>query len=144
MDTPFFNFFFLCVCFCFPCVLCASRSPGATEKSTQHEDELYIESAPLAEILSKMCQTLPNSPKNLHRLVNSPRNFAPPKKLHNFKKTFRLYHVTSPQTSVQFTLKLKSGLPNLARISSVDIVGINQNFVGIPGTASIFTRWNGK
>ena len=76
-------FFFPCVC-----VLCASRSPGATEKSTHREDELYIESAPLAEILSNMCQTLPNSkkstqigdlsmrlPKNLHRLVTYPCDF---------------------------------------------------------------------
>ena len=56
----------MCVCFFFRvCVLCASRSPGATEKSTQREDELYIESAPLAEILSKcvkLCQA--NSQKS--------------------------------------------------------------------------------
>ena len=66
MSTPLFYFFLLlfyvCV-FCFSCVLCASRSPGDTEKSTHREDELYIESAPLAEILSNMCQTLPNSKK---------------------------------------------------------------------------------
>ena len=93
MCTPpflyFFYFFFMCVCFFFRvCVLCASRSPGDTEKSTHREDELYIESAPLAEILSNMCQTLPNSkkstqigdlsmrlPKNLHRLVTYPCDF---------------------------------------------------------------------
>ena len=53
----------MCACFFSVCVLCASRSPGATEKSTHREDELYIESAPLAEILSNVCQTLPNSKK---------------------------------------------------------------------------------
>ena len=63
MCTPlfytFFTFFFMCVCVFFSvCVLCASRSPGATEKSTHREDELYIESAPLAEILK---QHVPNS-----------------------------------------------------------------------------------
>ena len=62
MCTPFFilffTFFFMCVCFFSVCVLCASRSPGATEKSTHREDELYIESAPLAEILK---QHVPNS-----------------------------------------------------------------------------------
>ena len=46
MGTPLFFILFLNVCVFFPCVLCASRSPGATEKSTQREDELYIESAP--------------------------------------------------------------------------------------------------
>ena len=62
-----FLLFFLCVCVFFSvCVLCASRSPGATEKSTHREDELYIESAPLAEILSNVCQTLPNSKKSTH------------------------------------------------------------------------------
>ena len=99
----------MCVCVCFfrVCVLCASRSPGATEKSTQHEDELYIESAPLAEILSKCANFARRIPKNLHRLVNSPRNF-PPKQLHNFKKTFRHYHATSPQT-------ICTNLPTLPR-----------------------------
>ena len=93
MCTPpflYFFYFFVYVCvFFFPCVcVCASRSPGATEKSTHREDELYIESAPLAEILSNVCQTLPNSkkstqigdlsmrlPKNLHRLVTYPCDF---------------------------------------------------------------------
>ena len=62
--TFFTFFFYVCVFFFRVCVLCASRSPGATEKSTHREDELYIESAPLAEILSNMCQTLPNSKKS--------------------------------------------------------------------------------
>ena len=73
-------FFWLCFyCFfcVFSCVLCASRSPGATEKSTQREDELYIESAPLAEILSKCANFARRIPKHLHRLVNSPRDFPP-------------------------------------------------------------------
>ena len=73
----FFTFFFMCVCFFRVCVLCASRSPGATEKSTHREDELYIESAPLAEILSKCANFARRIPKNLHRLVNSPRDFPP-------------------------------------------------------------------
>ena len=67
MCTPpfvYFFYFFFYVCVFSVCVLCASRSPGATEKSTHREDELYIESAPLAEILSNMCQTLPNSKKS--------------------------------------------------------------------------------
>ena len=53
-----FFYFVLCVCVFFRVVLCASRSPGDTEKSTHREDELYIESAPLAEILK---QHVPNS-----------------------------------------------------------------------------------
>ena len=51
MGTPlFFTCFSVCVCVFFRVVLCASRSPGATEKSTQRKDELYIERVrPLAE-----------------------------------------------------------------------------------------------
>ena len=100
-----FTFFFMCVCFFSVCVLCASRSPGATEKSTQHEDELYIESAPLAEILSNMrqlCQA--NSQKSTQIGEFSTR--LSPKQLHNFKKNFRLYHETSPKQSVQFVCQL--------------------------------------
>ena len=58
------------------CVVCVSLA-RVTEKSTQREDELYIESAPLAEILSKCANFARRIPKNLHRLVTSPRDFPP-------------------------------------------------------------------
>ena len=65
--------------------MCVSLA-RATEKSTQREDELYIESAPLAEILSNMCQTLPNSKKSTQIGDLSMR--LSPKQLHNLKKDF--------------------------------------------------------
>ena len=78
MDTPLFLYFCLCVCVFSVCVcVCASRSPGATEKSTHRDDELYIESAPFAEILSKCANFARRIPKNLHRLVTYPRDFPP-------------------------------------------------------------------
>ena len=72
MDTPLFYFFFLC--FFGVCVVCVSLA-RATEKSTQRDDELYIESAPFAEILSKCANFARRIPKNLHRLVTSPCDF---------------------------------------------------------------------
>ena len=59
------------------CVVCVSLA-RATEKSTHRDDELYIESAPFAEILSKCCANFARRiPKNLHRLVTSPCDFPP-------------------------------------------------------------------
>ena len=87
----FFFTFFLCVCVFVFRVLCASRSPGDTEKSTHREDELYIESAPLAEILQnvpKLCRILKKSTQIGEFSTQLSQN------LHNFKKTFRLYPAT--------------------------------------------------
>ena len=88
----------MCVLFSV-CVVCVSLA-RVTEKSTQREDELYIESAPLAEILSKcakLCQA--NSKKSTQ--IGEFSTQLSPKQLHNFKKTFRLYHATPPKQSVQ-------------------------------------------
>ena len=82
----------------FSCVLCASRSPGDTEKSTHREDELYIESAPLAEILQnvpKLCRILKKSTQ-----IGEFSTQLSPKNLHNFKKTFRHYHATPPLSNL--------------------------------------------
>ena len=92
------------MCFFSVCVVCVSLA-RATEKSTQREDELYIESAPLAEILSKcakLCQA--NSQKSTQIGEFSTR--LSPKQLHNFKKNFSLYHATSLTNSVQFVCQL--------------------------------------
>ena len=102
------------MCVFVPCVLCASRSPGATEKSTHREDELYIESAPLAEILSKCANFARRIPKHLHRLVNSPRDFPPNsytilKRLFAFTMRFPptfLYNVTFQNDFYNFSAKL--------------------------------------
>ena len=85
----------MCVCFSV-CVVCVSLA-RATEKSTQRYDELYIESAPFAEILSKCANFARRIPKNLHRLVNSPRNF-PPNSYTILKKDFSPLPCDSPQT----------------------------------------------
>ena len=98
MCTPLFYtfllFFSMCVFFFSVCVLCASRSPGATEKSTHREDELYIESAPLAEILQnvpKLCRILKKSTQ-----IGEFSTQLSPKIYTLLKNTFRHYHATPP------------------------------------------------
>ena len=55
----------MCVCVFFVCVVCVSLA-RATEKSTHREDELYIESAPLAEILSKCAKLCQANSQNIY------------------------------------------------------------------------------
>ena len=100
----------MCVCVCFSvCVVCVSLA-RATEKSTHRDDELYIESAPLAEILSKcakLCQA--NSQKSTQ--IGELSTQLSPKQLHNFKKTFRHYHATSPPNICTILPTFPRGFP---------------------------------
>ena len=117
MCTPLFYFFYFVFSVCVFFSVCVRLArQGTTEKSTQREDELYIESAPLAEILSKCANFARRIPKNLHRLVNSPRDF-PPNSYTILKRLFaitmrpppkqsvqicQLFHVTFPKRLLQF------------------------------------------
>ena len=78
------------------CCVCASRSPGPRKEQHERGDELYIESAP------------PH--KNLYSYLCNVRTF-PPKKLHNFKKNFRLYHATSPNNLYNLCANFSMRLP---------------------------------
>jgi hypothetical protein len=94
------------------CVVCASRSPGATEKSTQRKDELYIERVrPLAE---NSKQNVTNSAE-FYKKSTQIGEFSTqlsPKNLHNFKKDFSpLPCDPPPKQSVQIWPTLPRDFP---------------------------------
>ena len=95
MRLGLFLFFSVCFSVCVVCVVCASRSPGPRKEQHERGDELYIESAPSHKNLYSYLLNVHTPSIQLYIFLT----FFPyllPKQLHNFKKTFRLYHATFP------------------------------------------------
>ena len=95
----FFTFFCVCVCVFFRvcCVRLARQGHGKEHAARRRA--LHWECAPRrnSKQMCQLCQA--NSQTSTQNGDFSTR--LSPKQLHNFKKTFRLYHATPPKQSVQ-------------------------------------------
>ena len=96
----FLLFFSMCVFFSVcVCVVCVSLARRHGEEHAARGRALHWECAPRrnSKQMCQLCQA--NSQKSTQIGDFSTR--LSPKQLHNFKKTFRLYHATPPKQSVQ-------------------------------------------
>ena len=95
MGTPFFLLFVLCVCFFHVCCVRLARQ-GHGEEHAARGRALHWECAPRRNS-KQMCQLCQANSQTSTQIGDFSTRLSP-KQLHNFKKTFRLYHATPPQT----------------------------------------------